>query len=68
MPLTRVKKSTGTAGCKIPKAAKVSSENQVRAARCNRSVRGSKPTAPGYHPGNVTTIRVNVFCRKKDSR
>lgn len=63
MPVTRVKKSTGAAGSKIPKPAKVSSENQVRAARCSRS----RPRT-SRQPGTVTTIRALVSCRKKDSR
>lgn len=59
MPVTRPKKSTAAAGSKIPKPAKVGSENQVRAC-------GSQPGLPRlprvYHPGNVTTMRVVVSC------
>lgn len=39
MPVTRPKKSTGVAGSKIPKPAKVGSENQVRAADPRRLTR-----------------------------
>lgn len=63
MPVTRVKKSTGTAGSKIPKPAKVSSENQVRGGRSSRS----RPRT-SRQPGMLTTIRALVSCRKKDSR
>lgn len=65
MPVTRLKKSTVTAGSKIPKPAKVSSENQVRAARCG-------PLAPPYqsqlthitgvyHPGKCDHAARSVF-------
>lgn len=57
MPVTRVKKPTGTAGSKIPKAAKVSRENQVRGGGPGALQAGLDPSGPHTHTHTLCVLQ-----------